>query len=273
MARLPKAKTFDSLNSSPNKASKTQFKIPCGSDALRYRENLMIDWSEIKTVFFDMDGTLLDLHFDNYFWLEHLPKRFTELKKIPHEQTLHKLHDMFARYQGSLNWYCLDFWSDELGIDIVELKREVSDRIAYRPHVKQFLSELHKMGLELAILTNAHRGSINLKLEQTDLAHYFDEIICSHDYGAAKESEDFWMRLHDTRPFDPARTAFFDDNESVLAAAKAFGIVHLYSIAQPDSKKATRTQTQFPLVYDFLELLPEPMQAVALPAENGIQTK
>lgn len=217
----------------------------------------MIDWSKIKTVFFDMDGTLLDLHFDNYFWLEHLPRRFTEMKKIPHEQTLQKLHAMFEKYQGSLNWYCLDFWSDELGIDIVELKREVSDRIAYRPHVKQFLSALHKMGLELAILTNAHRGSINLKLEQTDLADYFDEIICSHDYRAAKESELFWQALHQKRPFDPSSTAFFDDNETVLAAAKSFGIAHLFSIAQPDSKKASREQMLFPMVHDFLDLLPE----------------
>ncbi len=216
----------------------------------------MIDWSQIDTVFFDMDGTLLDLHFDNYFWLEHLPKRYTELKQIPHAETLQKLHQMFEQLHGSLNWYCLDFWSDELGLDIVELKREVSERIAYRPHVKQFLGALHDRGFELAIVTNAHRGSINLKLEQTDLGQFFDEIICSHDFRAPKEEALFWESLSIKRPFDLNRTVFFDDNETVLSAAKNFGIKHLFSIAQPDSQKAVRTQADFMMVHDFLDLLP-----------------
>lgn len=216
----------------------------------------MIDWSKIDTVFFDMDGTLLDLHFDNFFWLEHLPKRYTELKKIPQKEALQKLHHMFEEHQGSLNWYCLDFWSDELGIDIVELKREVSERIAYRPHVKQFLKALHNHGLELAIVTNAHRDSISLKLEQTDLGQFFDEIICSHDYKAPKEADLFWSALYKERHFDRNRTIFFDDNESVLLAAKNFGITHLFSIAQPDSQKLARAEINFPMVYDFLDILP-----------------
>tara|TARA_B100001063_G_C16728454_1_gene537851 strand:+ start:423 stop:1094 length:672 start_codon:yes stop_codon:yes gene_type:complete len=220
----------------------------------------MIDWSQIDTVFFDMDGTLLDLHFDNYFWLEHLPKRYIELKKLPHEQAMKKLHTMFETYQGSLNWYCLDFWSDELELDIVELKREVSERISYRPHVRQFLTQLHAMGLNLAIVTNAHRGSINLKLEQTDLKQYFDEIICSHDYKAPKEEALFWESLQSSRPFDVTKTAFFDDNDSVLQAAKNFGMTQLFSIAQPDSQKAVRTHGDFPLVHDFLDLLPEELR-------------
>ncbi len=216
----------------------------------------MIDWSSIETVFFDMDGTLLDLHYDNYFWLEHLPKRYIEIKQLSHEVALNKLHQLFEEHKGSLNWYCLDFWSDALDLDIVELKREVSDRIAYRPHVKQFLDALHKMGIETAILTNAHRGSINLKLEQTDLSSYFDEIISSHDFKAAKESQIFWEALYQARPFDLTRTAFFDDNDQVLKAAEEFGIPYLFSIAQPDSRKSLREQSEFVLVHDFLDLLP-----------------
>ena len=33
------------------------------------------DWSCIEVVCLDMDGTVLDLHFDNLFWLEVLPRR------------------------------------------------------------------------------------------------------------------------------------------------------------------------------------------------------
>ncbi|MFT7372801.1 MAG: HAD superfamily hydrolase (TIGR01509 family) [Oleiphilaceae bacterium] len=215
----------------------------------------MIDWNQIDTVFFDMDGTLLDLHFDNYFWLEHLPKRYIELKNASPDETKKRLHAMFDNHQGSLNWYCLDFWSAELDVDIVALKREVSSRIAYRPSVKAFLNGLHAKGLDIAIVTNAHQDSVKLKLELTDLGVYFDEIICSHDYNMPKESPDFWAALNSKRPFDAHRTIFFDDNDAVLRSAKDFGIKHLYSIAQPDSQKIPRTECEFHLVDDFMDLL------------------
>jgi len=215
----------------------------------------MLDWNQIETVFFDMDGTLLDLHFDNYFWLEHLPKRYTELKNTSPEETKERLHAMFDLYQGSLNWYCLDFWSAELGLDIVELKREVSSRISYRPNVQKFLKIIHDKGLDVAIVTNAHRDSVALKLELTDLGSYFDEIICSHDYNIPKESPAFWAALQKQRPFNVSKTAFFDDNDAVLRSAKAFGIPYLYSIAQPDSQKQARSECEFPLVHNFMALL------------------
>ena len=42
----------------------------------------VLDWDSIDTVLLDMDGTLLDLHFDNHFWLEFVPHKYAELKGI-----------------------------------------------------------------------------------------------------------------------------------------------------------------------------------------------
>ncbi len=217
----------------------------------------MIDWNKIDTVFLDMDGTLLDLHFDNYFWLEHLPLRYAEIKGLSEQESNIRLQAMYQQHAGSLNWYCLDFWQDSLDIDIVALKQEVAEKIAYRPSAKRFLHELRQHGLDVALVTNAHRKSIELKLQQTDLGEMIDEIICSHDFCLPKENVEFWHALKRERHYDPERTAFFDDNEAVLRSAKTSGIRHLYSIACPDSQKPVRASGEFPLVDDFLHVAPD----------------
>ena len=53
-----------------------------------------------------MDGTLLDLHFDSHFWLEHLPQRYVELHK-PDAQHERALRARIIGEQGTLNWYSL----------------------------------------------------------------------------------------------------------------------------------------------------------------------
>ena len=73
-----------------------------------------------------MDGTLLDLHFDTFFWLEHLPVRYAQLHSIDRDEARQWLHQRIRAEQGTLNWYCLDYWSEELDVDIKALKHEDS---------------------------------------------------------------------------------------------------------------------------------------------------
>jgi HAD superfamily hydrolase (TIGR01509 family) len=228
----------------------------CMTDRTQRATTMIIDWSKIDTVLLDMDGTLLDLHFDNYFWLQHLPKRFAELHDQHESQAQTQLQQRFHREKGQLNWYCLDYWSEQLSLDMVTLKREIAHLIAVRPHVEAFLRAVNSSGRRCLLVTNAHRDSVSLKMEQVQLRPWFDAIVISHDYGTAKEQAQFWPRMHNDYNFDPKTTLFIDDTEAVLDAAKAFGIGHLLTLRQPDSRQQPRQNLSYPAFHHFDEIMP-----------------
>ncbi|ARU90217.1 GMP/IMP nucleotidase [Pseudomonas sp. M30-35] len=214
-----------------------------------------LPWHEIDTVLLDMDGTLLDLHFDNHFWLEHLPQRYAEHHKISREHADAELMPLFKEHAGQLNWYCTDFWSRELKLSIRDLKREVAELIALRPDADTFLEAIRAAGKRVVLITNAHRDSLSLKLERIELAGYFERMISSHDYGFAKENQQFWFALKQDLLFDPARSLFIDDSLSVLRSAARFGIAHLLAIREPDSRQGPRDTAEFAAVEDYRAIL------------------
>jgi putative hydrolase of the HAD superfamily len=222
----------------------------------------VLDWEIIDTVLLDMDGTLLDLHFDNHFWLQHVPLRYAEARGLPLEQARSELLRRYGDIQGTLEWYCVDHWSRELGLDIALLKEEVDHLIAVHPHVTEFLDLLQAAGRRRVLVTNAHQKSLGLKMQRTRLRDRLDAVCCSHDLGLPKESDAFWPRLREIEPFDPARTLFVDDSLAVLRSAQRFGIGQLLAIRQPDSRQAERVVDEFPAVRGFSELLPG-LRAVA----------
>ena len=216
----------------------------------------MIAWDAIDNVFLDMDGTLLDLRFDNHFWLDFVPARYARDKGLPPDEAKAKLLDLYRSREGTLDWYCVDHWSRELGLDIVLLKEEVDHLIAVHPHVIDFLEALRQAGKHTALVTNAHQKTLAFKLERTPLAGFFDRVVCSHDIGVPKEHPDFWSRFHAQAPFDPERTLFVDDSLSVLRAARAYGFRWLVAVVRPDSTQPPKTVDEFPTIDDFSVLVP-----------------
>ena len=214
------------------------------------------DWNAIDSVFLDMDGTLLDLHFDNHFWLEHVPRRFAEANGLSLETATAAVLPRYQQVQGTLEWYCVDHWSRELGLDIALLKAEVEHLIAVHPFVPAFLTALAARGKRRVLVTNAHQKSIAIKLQRTALAGLLERVICAHDLALPKEAPGFWARLAAIEPFDPARTLFIDDNLAVLRAAQAFGFRWLLAISAPDSRQPHRQIDEFPAIRDFSALLP-----------------
>lgn len=214
-----------------------------------------INWDALDTVLLDLDGTLLDLHYDNYFWLEYIPRRWAEEKGRSEEECRQHLHLTYDEIRGTLDWYCLDYWSDRLQLDIVALKKEVLEKVALRPDAERFLNFLRSSDKEVILVTNGHRDGLRIKLDATGIEHQFDQIVSSHDFRTPKEQQAFWQQLQQKHPFDLKRTLFVDDNESVLQSAKQYGISELLQILQPDMQRPSYPAKDFPAIEHFSEIL------------------
>lgn len=216
-----------------------------------------IDWQQLDTVLLDMDGTLLDLAFDNYFWQSFVPHQYAAAKQMSEQEARQLISDWIGRHHGTLNWYCLDFWSGELGLDITSLKQQVADRICYRPGAESFLQWLSQSSRQVIMVTNAHPDALALKVGCTGIDRYFQTLVSSHQYGAAKEDARFWARLQAEHPFDPARTLLVDDALPVLRTASRYGITQTWSILHPDSSMPPRESTDpFPCIDRFEQVYP-----------------
>lgn len=217
---------------------------------------MTVHWDSVEHVLLDMDGTILDLAFDNHFWRDLVPERYGAQRGITLEQARAELEPHFTSLQGRLEWYCLDFWSELTQLDLAALKREIRHRITPLEGAEGFLRAVKESGRPLWLVTNAHRNSWALKLEQTALGPWFDQIVCSHDFNAPKEDERFWVRLQARHAFEPGAALFVDDSLPVLRAAKAYGVGQLVAIRRPDTTRPARDITELTSVEKLADLLP-----------------
>lgn len=203
-----------------------------------------------------MDGTLLDLYFDNYFWQEYLPEHWGILNNMDAETAKMQLKDWYSKEAGTLSWYCLDFWTERLKFDVLELKADVEHLIKYRPYAESFLEKLNTNAAYTVIMvTNAHEDLIKMKVDKTGIDVFFDRIISSHSIGYAKEEQAFWNKLQLENPFELNETLLIDDNLTVLRAARKFGIKNLLTILKPDSQNEKQNPEEFNAIDSFQDII------------------
>ena len=207
------------------------------------------------TLMLDMDGTILDLAFDNYVWLDLVPRRYAAANNMTHEEARTRLMEKYRSVQGDLSWYCLDHWNDRLGIDVVKIHHDVTYRIAYLPGALEFLRKLRELDKRVLLVTNSHPDTLELKNDTLGFAGFFDGIHSSHTYGHAKEKQEFWHALQEEEGFDPATTVFVDDTVPVLRSALEYGITQSVVITEPDTTEPPRENGEFPGVPGVRELV------------------
>lgn len=208
-----------------------------------------------KTLMLDMDGTLLDLAFDNYVWTDLVPRRFAAANDMPYQEARDVLYAQFKEKQGQLDWYSLHHWAEFLKIDVLQLHFDVSHRIGYLPGALQFLRHVREQNVRVLLVTNSHPDLLEIKDAKTGLGDYFDGLYSSHDYGYAKEDQQFWVALQDDVSFDPSTTLFVDDSAPVLESAREYGVEMLVRVTRPDTTAPVNRNTDFRAVEAVADML------------------
>ncbi len=215
----------------------------------------MFDWENVETVLLDMDGTLLDLHYDTHVWTEVVPKFWAQVNKKPLESAREYVAEEISKVYGKLAFYDIYYWNNFLDLDIAKLHREQKHLIAWRPGAREFMLALKDLGKRRVLVTNCHRDILEIKLEMTDLGEHIDKIFSCHDFGAPKEEQEFWRALKLADNYEPETSVLLDDNKSCLKSARKFGIRHPIGITTPNSQSATKKFAGFMEVENLMTLV------------------
>lgn len=220
----------------------------------------MLNWAAIDTVLLDMDGTLLDLHYDNYFWGVFLYEHYATLHNLSLAEAKQRIDVQLHQVASTLDWYCIDYWAEQLQLPIETLKTQFTNKIRYRPDAPEFLEQLHQANKQVALVTNAHPKTLAIKNQtltgSDSLLTLCPQQFSTHDFGFCKEEQAFWQAFHQAFPFDPAKTLFIDDSERILDSAKQFGIQYTLGVALPDTTVEPKTFQRHAAITHFSELFP-----------------
>ncbi|UCD34928.1 MAG: HAD-IA family hydrolase [Nitrospiraceae bacterium] len=214
-----------------------------------------IPLDDIRYILLDMDGTLLDLYFDDYFWGHLVPEKYAEKHDMTFGAAKEYLYSTYKKHERTLNWCDIDFWSRELHLDIPALKEQIKHLIEVHPHVIDFLKLMKRQKKKIFLLTNAHFKTVKIKFSKTQIGKYFDDVLCSFSVGYPKEYLEFWQKAEKRLRFDRGSSLFIDDTEDVMKTARDFGIRYLLFKARASSKAEPKTTHEFITIHDFRELM------------------
>lgn len=182
-------------------------------------------FKDIECLLIDMDGVILDNAYDNDFWQNQIPEVIADSKGIAFDAAKRLAIQIFNYKKNTKDWYDVDYWSNMLDIDIEAQKRSEKSfsRISLYDGVIDTLSVL-KNKTKMILITNAHRKTLNIKLEKYNLTPYFDEMVCAHELNYVKEDIQLWYMLRSKYRLDYEKTLLVEDTINNINVGLSAGI-------------------------------------------------
>jgi HAD superfamily hydrolase (TIGR01509 family) len=178
----------------------------------------------VEGVVFDMDGTLVDnMDFHHQAWLDFLAG-----------YDIHITEEEFQEKNiGIITEIVPKFFNRKLSLEeIIALgkEKEAVYRNLYKDHIlalsglENFLQDLQKAEISIALATAADKGNIDFTLDALGIRKYFSAITGSEEVSYGKPHPDVYLKSAAKLQLSPGKCVAFEDTPSGIRSAQAAGM-------------------------------------------------
>jgi beta-phosphoglucomutase len=175
-------------------------------------------------VIWDVDGTLVDtaeLHFRA--WVDLCRGLGREFTRADFAATFGRRNPEILRYLFGDRFDVAAI--DDLGYRKEELyKSAAREGVTLLPGVRELLEGLHAAGFRQAIGSSAPRGNVDLILEMTSSARFFDAITSAEDTQRGKPDPQVFLVAAEKLGVPPQHCVVIEDAVAGVQAARAGGM-------------------------------------------------
>jgi len=183
----------------------------------------------LRIISFDVDGTLVDLEYNDLIWFKEIPELVAKKKKISFEKSLKFVHEEYAKLgEHNLNWYDINYWISYFGIEISPDKifEKYEPQVKIYPEVIPLLEELKKKYI-LIVITAMPREFLIPKMKNLEKYFKFSFSALS-DFKELKNSE-IYSKISKALKVPPKQILHIGDHwEFDYLAARKAGMNAIY---------------------------------------------
>jgi HAD superfamily hydrolase (TIGR01509 family) len=193
--------------------------------------DLKSGFPEVKSFFFDMDGTLFNtesIHADAMLMIAgKFNIRPPHSPEVVHQLMMgkadHLVFEVIKDWEGvPSHWTAIDF-INEKNINLIELLKKIDVDSYFATEVLELLKEARKDGFYLALVTSSEKIITEELLKLTELHEFFDLILTRDDCPAHKPDPWPYLKAMEISGSDRSEVLIFEDSHVGLEAATLTG--------------------------------------------------